>query len=108
MLQTIDEIDELDSFSFDTEDVSIAGTSRKGTLTASRKEIERQFGAPDNGYPKTTYHWQIRFPGGDVATIYDYYGSNQMAGPEEEVEWSVGGTGYDVLDMLGYLGFDVE
>jgi hypothetical protein len=107
MLKTLDEIDEF-VLDFTTENVDIGGTSRIGTLKASRNELERQFGKPDTDYPKTTYHWQIRFPDGSVITIYDYRERNRFADGDDVREWSIGGRYASNADLLRYLGFDVE
>ncbi len=104
--RTEDAIDELARRT--TEGVDIGGTSRQGTVTASREELRLQFGEPDTGYPKSTYHWQVRFADGTVATIYDYYGSNRHVGKEEDVEWSVGGRSEDAVELLQFLGLDAE
>lgn len=104
--RTEDEIDELIRYS--TEDVSIGGTRRVGTVRASRKELRRHFGEPSGGYPKTTYHWAIRFPDGTVATIYDYHKSNRHASEDETVKWSIGGKNAEAAELLEFLGLEVK
>lgn len=106
-MQTVDEIDEL-VLNFETDEVNIGGTSRIGTLRASRNEIERQFGKPSGSYPKTTYHWQVEFPDGSVITIYDYRKQNRYADSDEKVEWSIGGRSARNVKLLSILGFEVE
>ena len=105
-LRTEDSIDEITRR--DTENVNIGGTHRQGTVTASRKELRRHFGEPDTGYPKSTYHWQVRFGDGTVATIYDYYGSNRHVGEDEDVEWSVGGRSEEAIELLQLLGLEAS
>lgn len=90
----------------DTDNVSIGGTSRVGRIKATRKELIQQFGEPDNNYPKSTYHWQIRFGDGTVATIYDYKGRNGYLDSDEEATWSVGGRTEDAVEILNILGFE--
>lgn len=107
MIQTLDEIDEL-STGIETNEVEISGTSRVGTLVASRKELTRQFGEPDYNFPKTTYHWQVRFPSGKVVTVYDYKEKNRFVDSDENVEWSIGGKSESVSDMFRFLGFEVK
>jgi hypothetical protein len=104
--RTEDEIDELTRY--ETDGVGIGGTRRVGTVRASRKELRRHFGEPSNGYPKTTYHWSVRFPDGTVATIYDYRQSNRHASEDETVKWSVGGQNSDAIELLSFLGLDVS
>lgn len=105
-LRTEDSIDELANA--ETEDVDISGTRKQGKLFASIEEIRRQFGEPDTGYPKSTYHWQVRFPDGSVATIYDYYSKNRHVSETETAEWSVGGRSIEAVELLEFLGFDVK
>ena len=107
MPTTVDEIDQF-VLDFTTEDVGIGGTHRIGTLRASREEITRQFGEPDTGFPKSTYHWQVRFPDGSVVTIYDYRERNRFADADEIREWSIGGRDTGNVELLSFLGFDVE
>jgi hypothetical protein len=107
MPTTLDEIDEF-VLDFSTDEVDIGGTHRFGTLEASRKEIARQFGEPDTGYPKSTYHWQVKFPDGSVVTIYDYRKRNRFADADEVREWSIGSRNASNAELLRYLGFDVE
>lgn len=90
------------------ENVDIGGTHKVGTVTASIEELTKAFGEPDTGFPKSSRHWQIRFGDGTVATIYDYYSTNSLADPGEDVEWSVGGRNEDPVEILDILGFDAE
>jgi len=99
-----DPIDE----TIETEDVGIGGTSKQGTVKASIKDLRQHFGEPSTGYPKSTFHWQIRFEDGTVATIYDYYSSNRYADEDENVEWSVGGHSKEAINLLNYLGFEAS
>lgn len=110
-MRNADEIDEflLDRSTQADERIDIGGTSRVGTLKdTSRKELRRRFGEPDTCFPKSTYHWQVRFPDGTVLTIYDYYSSNAHADDEEEVDWSIGGRDSDAVELLQYLELNAE
>lgn len=104
--RTEDAIDEITRRT--TEGVDIGLTNKQGVLTASIDELRRHFGEPDTGYPKSTFHWQVRFADGTVATIYDYYESNRHADSGEQVQWSIGGRSEDAVEILQFLGLDAE
>lgn len=103
---TEDFIDELTRRT--TEGVDFRGTSKVGTLRASRREIENLFGKPDTRMPKSTYHWSARFEDGTVMTVYDYYGTGRGVDADEEVEWSVGGYSEEAVTRLQFLGLEAE
>lgn len=103
---TADQVDEIARR--ETDGVDISGTFKQGTVNASLNELRRHFGQPDTGYPKSTFHWQVRFADGTVATIYDYYGSNRHVGEDEDAEWSVGGRSKEAVELLQFLGLDAS
>lgn len=79
-----------------SEDVDINGTSLRGEVVATRKQIEAVFGKPTyrgDRYDKVTCEWDVEFEDGTVASIYDWKrysdGSPKMS---EEYEWHIGGA----------------
>lgn len=102
--------DEIDEITLRTAggDVNIGGTRKQGVVEASFEELKRHFGEPSTGYPKCTYHWQVRFGDGTVATIYDYYGSNRSVAEDETAEWSVGGHSEAAVELLQLCGLEAS
>lgn len=104
----IDELVEPEATQAD-EDVGFRGTRRVGTLrSTSRKELRRHFGEPDGPFGKITYQWVVRFPGGTVATIYDYHKSNRHVSEDKPVDWNIGGRDSEAVELLSYLGLNAE
>ena len=92
--QTFTEIIIPSPFPFKTGNFNVMGTSRQGELDGYyKKDIEKVFGPPswDQGSTddKVQLEWNIEFPDGTIATIYDYkqYGVD----PEDIDYWSIGG-----------------
>jgi hypothetical protein len=84
----------------------IAGTSCKGYLLASYKEIEQLFGPP-NGVAdnKTLYEWILKSEDGKIVTIYNYkdgYNKNRPKGfpLNKKWIWSIGAHTSDILENL--------
>ena len=106
--RTEDLIDRNVATQADDEDIDFGGTHRVGTLQdTSREEITRHFGEPEGPFGKVTDHWQVRFPDGTVATIYDYNRSNRMIPDDEPTDWSIGGRNEEAVELLDLLGLNV-
>lgn len=106
-MRSEDQIDELLDYDADLSDPS--GTSRVGTLrNTTRNELRRHFGEPAGPFGKVADHWTVRFPDGSKACIYDYRQKNRFADDNEPRDWSVGGTSSEVIELLRYLGLDVQ
>ena len=108
--QTFTEIIIPSPFPFKTGNFNVMGTSRQGELDGYyKKDIEKVFGPPswDQGSTddKVQLEWNIEFPDGTIATIYDYkqYGVD----PEDIDYWSIGGRGplaeYYVKKAMGII-----
>jgi hypothetical protein len=108
--QTFTEIIIPSPFPFKTGNFNVMGTSRQGELDGYyKKDIEEVFGTPswDHGSAddKVQLEWNIEFPDGTIATIYDYkqYGVD----PEDIDYWSIGGRGplaeYYVKKAMGII-----
>ena len=88
---------------------TVHGTYLIGHTTATRREIEAVFGAPDeygesDGDGKVTTEWLIRFDDGTVATIYDWKRYEDGApGMDEQYRWHVGGREGKVVGMIDDL-----
>lgn len=79
---------------------AVLGTSRRGYIIATRKQIESVFGTPTWDTPsadgKITTEWAVVFDTADeddiVATIYDWkryeQGTPEM---DEQIVWNIGG-----------------
>ena len=84
---------------------AVTGTSLKGYVIATRRELEGVFGAPTWATPsddqKITTEWVIRFSDETIATIYDWK-RYEMGAPEmDEVEvWHIGGHEHSVRDKI--------
>lgn len=78
----------------------INGTSYKGTIFATYKELVEKFGNP-NGESfdgKVKNQWIIDFGGGIVASIYDYKQNLNTGKPED---WHIGGKSPAVVQLVG-------
>lgn len=80
----------------------VNGTSLRGYVTATRREMERVFGAPDTELQdKVTTEWRIKFDCGTVATIYDWKRYEDGApGMDEEYQWHIGGHDYKAVERI--------
>ena len=94
--------------------VDINGCSLKGYLKDIRyDQLVATFGEPHNpeGY-KTDYEWDILFPCGTVATIYNWKNGPNYCGDEglaahEIRNWNVGGHKVEAHDLVkAALGMD--
>ena len=75
------------------------GSSIRGKVTATYKELTNLFGVPikDDAY-KVDAHWSVKFSDGTVATVYNWkdgksYLGEKGADVKDITEWHVGGFG---------------
>ena len=77
---------------------SVNGTCLQGYVKTTLRVLKSILGKPEYeeeyGYPmdKVTTEWNLTFPCGTVATIYDWKLPRQPS-YDEEYEWHVGGNG---------------
>lgn len=76
--------------------ISVEGTHLCGYLDVSYEALVAALGEPLEGEYKTDAEWHLRFPDGDIATIYNYKtGPNYLGAegtPVDEIrDWHVGG-----------------
>jgi hypothetical protein len=80
------------------------GTSLKGYITASRKELVEVFGEPCLFEPSTMekvqIEWCLEFGDGTVATIYDWKQYGHIPPEDEIVDWNVGGHSAKAMDQV--------
>jgi hypothetical protein len=73
--------------------IDINGTSLQGYIQATRAQLERAFGEPDEGGDevKITTMWTLLYANGEVATIYDWkrYGAGYPK-QSELISWHIG------------------
>lgn len=79
-------------------------SSLQGTITATYADLVRTFGEPDSDGDgsKTDVEWDITFPSGVIATIYNWKDGRAYCGeaglPVESItDWHIGGTSYDAV-----------
>ena len=84
------------------------GTCLQGYVTVSYHTLVDTFGQPhgSDGY-KVDWEWDIEFPDGTVATIYNWkngpnYG-NTLTRPEDINEWHVGGNSSDAVTAINNI-----
>ena len=101
-----------DVFNFtthNTDEININGTSLKGYINCSFRELTRAFGDPHNSDKyKSDAGWDIEFADGLVATIYNWkdgknYCGNEGADVFDIIEWNVGGNVKDVVERIRYI-----
>jgi len=97
------------SSDFTTVGVEVVGTSGQGSVTATREQVMKTFGAPAycewDSTDKITIEWEILFNDGTIATIYDYkrnyYGEDlEPIDLFEEFEWNIGGNSEQSVKMV--------
>ena len=84
-------------------DVETNGTSLKGYVTTTMRELNAVFGEPTFYYPgdKVTVEWAHTFSDGSVATIYDWKRYELEAPDMDEVmEYNIGGFNRDVVELV--------
>lgn len=86
--------------------IGTCGTSLMGHLATSYETLVRRFGKPAEGDGfKTDAAWTLRFPNGQVATIYNWKDGKAYLGESDlEVEdidqWHIGGYSRDVVGLV--------
>jgi hypothetical protein len=79
--------------------ISTDGSSLRGEVIATYKELTDLFGAPTSGDGnKVEAHWAVKFSDGTVATVYNWKDGKSYLGEQgKEVkditEWHIGGYG---------------
>lgn len=84
-------------------DVETNGTSLKGYITTTMRELNAVFGEPTFYYPgdKVTVEWSHMFSDGSIATIYDWKRYDDGVPEMDEVmEYNIGGFDVDVVDVI--------
>lgn len=82
------------------EAISGNGTSFKGYLPSTLKNLVDIFGEPfDGDGDKTNFEWAIRFDDGTIATIYDWKSTFSPL-EDEKVVWHVGGFRGEAIDKV--------
>ena len=75
------------------------GTSLQGYVATTAGTLTRVFGEPSEGCDKTWNQWTIRFPGGSIATIYDWKLYDPL--PINQLySWHIGGHHDGVVAMV--------
>ena len=97
------------SSDFTTVGVEVVGTSGQGSVTATREQVMKTFGAPAycewDSFDKITIEWEVLFNDGTIATIYDwkrnYDGDlEDPIGLFEEFTWNIGGNNENAVKMV--------
>ena len=84
-------------------EVETSGTSLKGYITTTMRELNAVFGEPTFYYPgdKVTVEWSHMFSDGSIATIYDWKRYDDGVPEMDEVfEYNIGGFDVDVVDAI--------
>lgn len=89
--------------------ISIDGTHLQGYADVSYQVLCDLFGPPckSDGY-KVDAEWVIRFPDGQIATIYNWKNGFNYLGPdgtpvEEMTEWNIGGHSNQAVTRITEL-----
>ena len=87
-------------------DIDITGTSRQGYVQATYDKLVATFGEPhaDHGY-KSDWEWDIQFPCGTVATVYNYKNGPNYCGDggytcQQITTWNVGGMDTRARELI--------
>ena len=79
----------------------IDGTSLKGYVEATYKEIKETLGVPDFYLgSKVVTEWALEFEDGTIATIYDW---KEDATPLDIYHWHIGGHSPKAVELVGQL-----
>jgi hypothetical protein len=79
------------------------GTSLKGYVTTTMRDLTAAFGEPNFYYPgdKVTVEWVHIFEDGSVATVYDWKRYDLGAPDMDEVmEYNIGGFNHGVVELV--------
>lgn len=87
-------------------EVNTGGTSLLECITANYSDLKKAFGKPhgSDGY-KSDAEWEIVFPDGEVATIYNWKDGKNYCGrtgtPKTKItDWHVGGNNNVVVGRI--------
>ena len=93
-------VDANDFYTHNDIEIDINGTSLRGYLEVSYKDLVRKLGRPSNHFDdyKSDAQWLVRWDDGDKATIYNWKNGKNYCGSEglntEDItRWNVGGFG---------------
>lgn len=84
---------------------NINGTSLKGTIKTTYNRLVEVFGEPclndpPSEHEKVTTEWDLVFPCGTVATIYNRKNYGTDPAPHEDYDWHVGGYDYQAFALV--------
>lgn len=87
-------------------DISVNGTSYKGSVKTFYSDLVEAFGEPTFDFrddlDKVNCEWNLRFEDGTVATIYDW---KMPETPMGLYEWHIGGRDYKAVEkVMRYIG----
>ena len=82
--------------------ISVGGTHFVGGVICSYDKLVQVFGEPLEGHYKTDAEWYLKFPDGEIGTIYNWKNGKNYCGDdgldvEEITTWHIGGRS-EVVD----------
>lgn len=86
--------------------INVSGTSLIGYVNTTYSKLFEKFNEPTNGDGyKIDAEWEIEFPDGEIATIYNWKnGKNYMGSEGYEVDeityWHIGGFNNSVVERI--------
>lgn len=102
----VDAKDVRDVITHNEKSVNTGGTSLLGYVTADYADLKKAFGKPldGDGY-KVDAEWELEFPDGKVATIYNWKDGKAYCGssgtPKTKItDWHVGGNEVEVVNRV--------
>ncbi len=106
LLLPVKESDFRDVATHNEKSVNTGGTSLLGYVTADYADLKKAFGKPldGDGY-KVDAEWELEFPDGKVATIYNWKDGKAYCGssgtPKTKItDWHVGGNEVEVVNRV--------
>ena len=96
-------------------DIDICGTHLQGYVETTYTQLEKHFGAYQEGDYKTDWEWTIRFDDGTIARIYNWKNGPNYCGEagfylHEVKQWNIGGYKWDAVRLVQDVidGTDVQ
>lgn len=87
-------------------EINVSDTSLVGYVNTTYSKLFEKFGEPidGDGY-KTDAEWEIEFPDGEIATIYNYkdgknYNGDKGLKVERITKWHIGGFNNSVVERI--------